>query len=105
VAGAETVVRGNRQRKRAVDLRDLLDTDRVTRHVEPGAAVLLRDADAQESELGEARNDLRGEALFLVPSLGLGGDLRANEVADGPAKKAVMLGKSEVHGRGKLLRS
>ena len=97
VPRAEPVVRGHGERERAVDPRDLLDADRVARHVHAGAAVLLGDADPEETELRELRHDLLREALFLVPLLGVREDLRAREIADGLAEELVVLGQGEVH--------
>src|SRR5690606_16445613 len=93
VPGAEPVVRRPRERERAVRPRDLLDADGVALGVHPRAAVLLRDADAEQPEVRELRDDLLREALLLVPLPGVRKDLRAGELADGLAKELVVLGQ------------
>ena len=44
-------------------------------------------------------DELHREALFLVPPLGVGGDLGARELADALPQEAVVLGQLEVHGQ------
>ena len=97
VAGAEAVVRRDGERERAVDARDLFDADRVARRVHSRAAVLLGDADAEQAELGELRDELLREALFLVPFPRVRCDLAAREIAHGLAQEGVVLGEVEVH--------
>src|SRR5204863_5139064 len=102
VSGAEPVVRRDRERERSIDARDLLDADRVARDVHPGAAVLLRNADPEETHLGEPRHDLLGKALFFVPGPSLGTDFGFGKLANVRSKDLMMLGEAEIHARRSL---
>ncbi len=99
VAGTEAVVAGDGERERSVDARALLDADRVRERVHAGAAVLLRDADPEQPELGEPGDDLRREAFLRVPAAGVGPHLALAEVAHALAQDAVLLVELEVHSR------
>ena len=79
-------MRRHRDRDGRVDARQLLDRDRVGDGVAARAAVLLRDREAHEPELGELRDELVRKPSLLVQ---LGGDRRdplarerSNRVAD-----------------------
>ena len=97
VSGPEPVVRGDRQRGRPVDPGDLLDAEGISLRVHAGAAVLLRDADAEQPHAGELRYELRRKSLLAVPPLRVRRDLGASELADALAQKPVVLVEVEVH--------
>ena len=82
----ERGVRGDRDRHRRVDPRQLLDRDRVRERVAAAAAVLLGDRDAHQPELGHLGDELVREAVLAVELLGDRRDLlereRAHRVAD-----------------------
>ena len=63
---AEARVRGHDQPERAPDAADLLDRDRVGQRVEPGAALVLGDRDAEPAELADAPDDLGREAALAL---------------------------------------
>ena len=67
VRGAQPVVRGDRQRDRRIDARELLDADAVVDGRHAGAAVFLGKLDAHETERGELR-DSRREMPALRPT-------------------------------------
>ena len=48
----------------------------------------------EQAHRGELGDELHGKALFLVPALGVGGDLGARELADALAQEAVVLGRA-----------
>ena len=93
----ERRVRGDGDRDRRVDPRQLLDGDRVRDGVAAGAAVLLRDRQAHEAELGELRDELVGEARLAVELLGDRRHARLGEVADGAPDELLLVGQLEVH--------
>ena len=97
----ERRVRGDRDRDRGVDPGQLLDRDRVGERVAAGAAVLLRDRDAHEPELGEPGDELVGEAVLAVELLGDRGDPLLGELADGARAGA----RARRRGRGSCRRS
>jgi len=92
------VVRGERDRDRRVDARQLLDDDRVRQRVGARAAVLLGDGHPHQAELGELRRQLVWEALFAVELLRDGRHLLQCELPDGVADQLVLLVEIEVHG-------
>ena len=66
-AAAEARVRRDDQPERSPHAADLLDGDGVGQRVEPGAALVLGDRDAQPAELADPPDDLGREApLALV---------------------------------------
>ena len=99
----ERGVRGDGDRHRRVDPRQLLDRDRVRERVGAGAAVLLRDRDAHEPELGEARDDVVREAVLAVELLGDRRDLRLarTRARSSAAVRARRRGRSSSFGRGR----
>ena len=95
---AEARVGGDDQPERAPDAADLLDRDRVGEGVEAGAALVLRDRDAQPAHLAEASDDLDREAALALVLVDDGRDLLDHEVADRPAEQLVLGREVEVHG-------
>src|SRR5690606_2732876 len=87
VVGAQAVVRGHRQRERAVVAGDLLDHGGDAQRAQADAAVFLRHGHAEQAELPELADGLAGEGLRLVPRAGVGLDLRLTEIADGVAQR------------------
>ena len=90
---------GDGDRDGRVDARQLLDRDRVGHGVGAGAAVLLRERDAHQPELGHLLDELVREALFAVELLGDRGDPRLGEVAHGPAQQLLLFGQLVVHAK------
>ena len=62
--------------------RELGDRERVRRQVEPEAAVLLRDAHAEEAHLAQALDDLLGVFVARLEIVGDRDDLVVDELAD-----------------------
>ena len=100
--------REDRERRRArvhrdrhpharVGARELLEHEDVREEVRARAAVLLRDADAHEPELGELREELVREAVLAVPGGGVRRDLRVRELAREPLDLALVGRELEVH--------
>ena len=74
-------VHGDGDADAGVAARELLDHEHVGEEVRPGAAVLLRHADAHQAELGELREDVAREVVLAIPLGGVRLDLGADEVA------------------------
>ena len=100
----ERRVRRDGDRDRRVDARQLLDRDRVRHGVGAGAAVLLRDRDAHQPELGHLRDELVREALLAVELLGDRRDARHGELAHraGAGAPARRSARSSREARGEL---
>ena len=94
---AEGRVGGDDQPERAPDAADLLDRDRVGERVEPGAALVLRDRDAEPAHLAEAADDLDREATLALVLVDDRRDLLDHEVADRRAQQGVLWREVEVH--------
>ena len=73
--------------------RQLLDGDRVGERVAAAAAVLLRDRDAHQPELGEPRDDVVREAVLAVELLRDGRDPLLGEGANRRAEQLVLLAR------------
>jgi hypothetical protein len=76
---------------------DLLARERLGDEVEPGAAVLLRDDDAEDAELRQPFDQLEVEAMLDVV---LDGDRQHPLVDEGPDRlldKALLVCKLELH--------
>ena len=96
---AEARVGGDDQPERAPDAADLLDRDRVGERVEPGAALVLGERDAEPAHLAEAADDLDREATLALVLVDDRRDLLDHEVADRRAQERVLGGEVEVHAR------
>ena len=97
---AERRVRGDRERVRRVDLRQLVDHDHEAQDVEPRAAELFGPRHAEQSELAHLADAFPGN---LARRVVLGGDRRdlvAGELANHLAGREVLLGEVEriIHG-------
>src|SRR5262249_27940699 len=79
--------------------RQLLEHEDVREEVRAGAAVLLRNADAEEPELGEPREQLTGKAVRTVPVGRVRGDLGVRELARQRLDLALVGRELEVHAR------
>ena len=97
-------MRGDRDRHGRVDARQLLDRDRVRERVAACAAVLLRDRDPHQPELGHLGDELVREAVLAVELLGDGRDALARELAHRAADQLVLGREVEVHGRRDAIR-
>src|SRR5439155_2887495 len=67
VRRAEAVVRGHRERDAGIDPRELLDADAIIDRRHAGAAVRLRNLNAEQAERSELGNEFRGKVLRLIP--------------------------------------
>ena len=72
---AERGVRRDDEPERAPDPADLLDRDRVGERVEPRAALVLGDRDAEPAELADAPHDVDREAPLALVLVDDGRDL------------------------------
>ena len=97
-------MRGDGDRDRRVDPRQLLDHDRVRDRVGAGTPVFLGDRHAHQPELGELRDELVGEAGLPVELFGDRRDALLRELANGGADEFVLLGQVEVHAAGDAIR-
>ena len=95
---AEARVGRDDQPERSPDAADLLDGDGVGERVEPGAALVLGDRDAQPAELADAADDLDREPSLALVLVDDRCDLGQHEVADGVAQQGVFGREVEVHG-------
>ena len=91
-------MRGDGDRDRRVDPRQLLDRDRVRQRVGAAAAVLLGDRHAHQPELGHLGDELVREALLAVELLGDRRDLLDRELPHRVADQLVLGRQVEVHG-------
>ena len=82
VRGAQPVVRGDGQRDRRIDARELLDADAVVDRRHRRAAEFFRELNAHQSERGELREQLAWELLRLVPLARVRPQLGFGEFAD-----------------------
>ena len=89
-AAAEARVGGDDQPERAPHPADLLDRDGVGQGVEPGAALVLGDRDAQPAELADPADDLGREAPRALVLVDDRRDLGEHEVADRVAQEDVL---------------
>src|SRR5690606_12616738 len=90
VPDAQGVVRGDRERQRAVDRRDLLDDQRRGVAAESRAAVALRDLHAEEPHGPELGYELVWERAAKVAVGGAGRDLAREEVAQWPEDRSLV---------------
>jgi hypothetical protein len=93
----ERGVRGDRDRHRRVDPRQLLDGKRIGERVAASPSVLLRNRDAHEPELGERLDDLVGKAMLPVELLRDGCDPLLGEVPNRLPQQLVVVREVEVH--------
>jgi hypothetical protein len=94
-AGAR--VDGDRDPHPGVGARELLEDEDVGEEVRSGAAVLLRDADTHQPELGELRVQVAREAVLAVPLGCVGSDLGVRELACQRTDLPLRAGELEVH--------
>ena len=80
-----------------IDARELLDADAVVERRHAGAAVLLRELDAEQPERRELRHQLDRKMLRLVPLADVRADFGLGELADGAAQQLLLFGQPEVH--------
>ena len=76
--------------------RELLDDHRVGRQIEPHAAVLLGDRDAEEPELLHLLDDRLRKLVLVVVVLGVGEDLLLGELAHHLGDGFLLVGAVEV---------
>ena len=97
VRGAETVVRGHRQRDGRIDARQFLDADAVVDRGHRRAAVLLGKLDAEQADRRELRHQLGRKVLILIPLPDVRADFGFRELAHGPAQQRLLFRRPEVH--------
>ena len=90
-------MRRHRQRNAGVDARELLDADAVVDRRHAGAAVLLRELDAQQAERGQLRHQLDRKVLLLIPLAHVRPHFCLRELAHAAAEQHLLLGGTEVH--------
>ena len=76
---------------------DLLARERLRDEVEPRAAVLLRDHDPEQAELGHALDHAHVQVMVDVVLDRVRQDARVHEVAHGALDQALLVGELEVH--------
>src|SRR6185503_6425446 len=91
--------RRDRQRDGAVHARQLLDDDGEVGIGEPGASVLRREDDAQESHAAETAHEVDRELLGLVELARSRSDLPLGELPDRAARQLLFFGEAEIHSR------
>jgi hypothetical protein len=77
--------------------RQLLEHEHVREKVSAGPAVLLRDADAHEPELGQLAEELLREAVLAVPLGRVRFDLGSGELTRQRLDLALLRAQVEVH--------
>ena len=77
---------------------DLLADERLRDEVHPRAAVLLRDDDPEQAELGHAVDCLRVEAMVDVVLDGGGQDAIVDEPPNRLLNLPLLVGEGEIHG-------
>ncbi len=77
--------------------RELLEDEDVGEEVGAGAAVLLRQADAHQPELGELAEEVAREVMLAIPLGRVRLDLRPDEVARERLDLLLLGGELEVH--------
>ena len=90
-------VHGHRDADARVGARELLEHEDVGEEVRARSAVLLRDADAHQAELGELPEELLREAVLAVPLGRVRLDLGVRELARQRLDLPLVRGQLEVH--------
>jgi hypothetical protein len=67
--------------------------------IHPRPAPLLRDRDAQEAELRQARHELRRMTVLAIDLGGLGQHFALREITRGLLNGELFFGQRELHGR------
>ena len=85
--------------RKAASPRSISSQESASRdEVEPGAAVLLRDDDPEEAELGHALDDPQVEVVVDVVLDRVREHALVHELADGRLHLALLRGQLEIHG-------
>ncbi len=92
-------MRRHRDRHGRVDARQLLDRNRIRDSVGAGAAVLLRDRDAHQPQVGQLGDELVREALLTVELLRDRRDARLRELAHRAAEQLLLVAQVVVHAK------
>ena len=95
-------MRGQDNACAAVHARQLFYCDRITQHIQTGAAVLLGVRQPHKAKLAHFLDGFRGEFIFFVHEESLWLDLGFRKRADLSAQLLMRVGGSEQHG-GNLL--
>ena len=90
-------VDGDQRPERRLAALDLLAGERLRDEVEPRAAVLLRDDDPEDPELGHPLDQLQVELVVDVVLDGDRQDALVHEGADGVLDQPLLVGELEVH--------
>ena len=94
---ASARVHRDRDANAGVGTRELLEHENVGQEVGARAAVLLRDTDAHEPELGELRIEVARESVLAVPVRGVRRDLGVRELTRERLDLPLVVGELEVH--------
>src|ERR671931_456056 len=92
-------VDGDERPERGLATLDLLTGERLGDEVEPGAAVLLRDRDPEDAELGHALDRAHVEVVRDVVLDRVREDPVLDEPPDGVLEQPLLVGELEVHAR------
>ena len=84
--------------ERGLSSLDLLADECLRDEVHPRTAVLLRDDDPEQAELGHAVDCLRVEAMIDVVLDGIGQDTVVDEPPDRLLDLPLLVGEGEIHG-------
>src|SRR5262249_46023174 len=98
----EPDVDGDQRPERRLAALDLFAGERLADEVEPGAAVLLGDDDAEDSELGHPRDRVEVELVLDVVLDRVRQDAVVDELANGVLQQALLVAELEVHCRPSL---
>ena len=101
--GAEAVVRGNGEGRRAAGAGDLFDGDAGGEGIEGGAAVFFVYLQAEEADAGHFLDGGPMEAGVAVDFGSAWGEFGVTEIADEAAEELLFGGEGEVHGGGLLV--
>ena len=97
VRRAQPVVRGDRQRDRRTDTRNLFDADAVVHRGHARPAVLLWKLDPHQSEFRQFGQQVHREMLRLVPLHDVRADLRFGKLTDRLPQEVLIVTEAEVH--------
>ena len=88
---------GDQRPERRLAALDLLACERLGDEVEPGAAVLLRNDDSEDPELGHPLDRSQVEVVVDVVLDGVRQDPVVDEPANGVLEKPLLVAELEVH--------
>jgi len=90
-------VRGDGERHAGIDPRQFLDADAIVDGGHPGAAVLLRPLNAEQSERRELRHQFDRKVLRLIPLHHVRANLGFRKLAHGAPEQLLIRRQAEIH--------